>query len=53
MRKQNLVNAFRTDPINGLPYLDGSFNDVNVTENYDGCIDPRVENSINLLLSYW
>lgn len=39
---QNLVNAFRTDA-NGLPYLDGSFNSVNVTSDYAGSIDPRLD----------
>lgn len=39
---QNLVNAFRTDE-NGLPYLDGTFNDVNVTSNYAGNVDPRLD----------
>ncbi len=50
---QNLVNAFRTDPINGLPYLDGSFNDVNVTENYDGCLDPRVDFTVGRIGFPW
>lgn len=39
---QNLVNAFRTDD-NGLPYLDGTFNKVNVTEDYEGNVDPRLD----------
>ncbi len=42
LASQNLVNAFRTDD-NGLPYLDGSFNSVKVTSNYDGCLDPRLD----------
>lgn len=42
LASQNLVNAFRTDE-NGLPYLDGSFNDVQVTTNYDGNVDPRLD----------
>ena len=50
---QNLVNAFRTDPNNGLPYLDGSFNDVNVTENYDGCLDPRVDFTVGRIGFPW
>ena len=50
---QNLVNAFRTDPNNGLPYLDGSFNDVNVTENYDGCLDPRVDFTVGRIGYPW
>lgn len=39
---QNLVNAFRTDE-NGLPYLDGTFNDVNVDNAYTGNVDPRLD----------
>lgn len=50
---QNLVNAFRTDPNNGLPYLDGSFNDVNVTENYNGCLDPRVDFTVGRIGYPW
>ena len=42
LASQNLVNAFRTDD-NGLPYLDGTFNDVEVTSNYDGNVDPRLD----------
>lgn len=42
LASQNLVNAFRTDS-NGLPYLDGTFNDVKVTTNYDGDVDPRLD----------
>lgn len=42
LASQNLVNAYRTDA-NGLPYLDGTFNDRKVTTNYDGNIDPRLD----------
>ncbi len=42
LASQNLVNAFRTDE-NGLPYLDGSFNDRNVTTDFDGNVDPRLD----------
>ncbi len=42
LASQNLVNAFRTDD-NGLPYLDGTFNNVNVTSTYDGNVDPRLD----------
>ena len=41
LASQNLVNAFRTDE-NGLPYLD-TFNDVNVTSDYEGNVDPRLD----------
>ena len=50
---QNLVNAFRTDPNNGLPLLDGSFNDVNVTENYGGCLDPRLDFTVGRIGYPW
>lgn len=42
LASQNLVNAFRTND-NGLPYLDGTFNNVNVTSDYQGSIDPRLD----------
>ena len=42
LASQNLVNAFRTDA-NGLPYLDGTFNKVNVTTDYAGSVDPRLD----------
>ena len=42
LASQNLVNAFRTD-VNGLPYLDGTFNNVRVTSNYAGSVDPRLD----------
>ncbi len=42
LASQNLVNAFRTDA-NGLPYLDGTFNDVKVTSDYTGNVDPRLD----------
>lgn len=42
LASQNLVNAFRTD-VNGLPYLDGTFNNVRVTSNYSGSVDPRLD----------
>lgn len=42
LASQNLVNAFRTDE-NGLPYLDGSYNDRNVTTDFDGNVDPRLD----------
>ena len=42
LASQNLVNAFRTDA-NGLPYLDGTFNNVCVTSDYAGNLDPRLD----------
>lgn len=42
LASQNLVNAFRTTA-NGLPYLDGTFNNVDVTSNYAGNVDPRLD----------
>ncbi len=43
LASQNLVNAFRTDA-NGLPFLDGTFNDVDVnTTTYAGNVDPRLD----------
>lgn len=50
---QNLVNAFRTDPQTGLPFLDGSFNKVNVTENYTGTLDPRLDFTVGRIGFPW
>ncbi|MBQ9286573.1 MAG: RagB/SusD family nutrient uptake outer membrane protein [Bacteroidaceae bacterium] len=50
---QNLVNAFRTDPANGLPLLDGTFNKVNVTEDYDGTLDPRLDFTVGRIGFPW
>ncbi len=50
---QNLVNAFRTDPATGLPFLDGTFNSVNVTENYNGTLDPRLDFTVGRIGFPW
>lgn len=50
---QNLVNAFRTDPATGLPYLDGTFNKVNVSENYNGTLDPRLDFTVGRIGFPW
>ncbi|MCR4582689.1 MAG: RagB/SusD family nutrient uptake outer membrane protein [Prevotella sp.] len=50
---QNLVNAFRTVPTTGLPYLDGTFNSVDVTANYNGTIDPRVDFTVGRIGFPW
>ena len=50
---QNLVNAFRTNPDNGLPYLDGTFNKVNITEDYTGTIDPRLDFTVGRIGLPW
>ena len=50
---QNLVNAYRTDPNTGLPYLDGTFNKVNVTENYGGTLDPRLDFTVGRIGFPW
>lgn len=49
---QNLVNAFRTDN-NGLPFLDGSFNKVNVTLDYNGNVDPRLDFTVGRIGLPW
>ena len=41
LASQNLVNAFRTDD-KGLPLFD-TFNDVKVTSDYEGNVDPRLD----------
>lgn len=48
---QNLVNAFRTDS-KGLPYLD-NFNDVKVTTNYSGTVDPRLDFTVGRIGMPW
>ena len=50
---QNLVNAFRTDPATGLPYLDGTFNKVNVDINYSGTLDPRLDFTVGRIGMKW
>ena len=49
---QNLVNAFRTND-SGLPFLDGSFNRVNVTTNYNGTVDPRLDFTVGRIGMPW
>lgn len=49
---QNLVNAFRTDA-QGLPFLDGSFNKVNVTADYQGSVDPRLDFTVGRIGFPW
>ena len=49
---QNLVNAFRTDA-KGLPLLDGTFNRVNVDENYTGSVDPRLDFTVGRIGLPW
>jgi len=53
LASQNLVNAFRTNPSNGLPFLDGTFNNVNVTENYNGTLDPRLDFTVGRIGFPW
>ena len=49
---QNLVNAFRTDPNSGLP-LFADFNKVDVTENYTGSLDPRLDFTVGRIGFPW
>lgn len=53
---QNLVNAFRTDE-NGLPYLTGTSGDVdnsvNVTGDYQGNVDPRLDFTVGRIGFPW
>lgn len=53
LASQNLVNAFRTDE-NGLPYLDGSFNNVNISSaDYEGNVDPRLDFTLGRIGMPW
>ena len=49
---QNLVNAFRTDA-RGLPFLDGTFNKVNVDASYTGNVDPRLDFTVGRIGMPW
>lgn len=49
---QNLVNAFRTDPNSGLP-LFSDFNKVDVTANYTGSLDPRLDFTVGRIGFPW
>ncbi len=49
---QNLVNAFRTNA-NGLPFLDGTFNKVNVNASYTGTVDPRLDFTVGRIGMPW
>jgi hypothetical protein len=53
LASQNLVNAFRTNE-QGLPYLDGTFNDENVSSaDYAGTIDPRLDFTVGRIGMPW
>jgi hypothetical protein len=53
LASQNLVNAFRTNE-QGLPYLDGTFNDENITSaDYAGTIDPRLDFTLGRIGMPW
>ena len=53
LASQNLVNAFRTDE-NGLPYLDGSFNNDNIDgPDYPGNVDPRLDFTLGRIGMPW
>ncbi len=50
---QNLVNAFRTTA-DGLPMLDGSYNNENVTKaDYAGNVDPRLDFTLGRIGMPW
>lgn len=53
LASQNLVNSFRTDE-RGLPYLDGTFNDVNIDRaDYPGNVDPRLDFTLGRIGMPW
>lgn len=50
---QNLANAFRTDA-NGLPMLDGSYNNRDVTTaDFNGNVDPRLDFTLGRIDMPW
>lgn len=53
LASQNLVNAFRTDE-NGLPYLDGAPDDLNVDKaDFEGNVDPRLDFTLGRIGMPW
>ncbi len=53
LASQNLVNSFRTDA-DGLPYLDGSYNDGNIDKaDYEGNVDPRLDFTLGRIGMPW
>ncbi len=53
LASQDLVNSFRTDA-NGLPFLDGSYNDKNVDKaDFEGNVDPRLDFTLGRIGMPW
>ena len=46
LASQNLVNAFRTNSDTGLPFLSNDAPAENVSENYSGSLDPRLDYTV-------
>ncbi|MBO4754067.1 MAG: RagB/SusD family nutrient uptake outer membrane protein [Bacteroidales bacterium] len=53
LASQNLVNAFRTNPDTGLPYLNNDAPAENVSENYSGSVDPRLDYTVGRVGYPW
>lgn len=52
LASQNLVNAYRTNA-DGLPYLNGGAPNKDVTTNYDGNVDPRLDFTVGRIGMPW
>lgn len=52
LASQDLVNAFRTNPSTGLPYLENAPKE-DVSENYGGSLDPRVDYTVGRIGFPW
>ena len=53
LASQNLVDAFRTNPDTGLPYLDNDAPAEHVNENYSGSLDPRLDYTVGRIGFPW
>ena len=53
LASQNLVNAFRTNSTTGLPFLAGDAPAEDVTENYSGSLDPRLDYTVGRIGLPW
>ena len=50
---QNLVDAFRTNPDTGLPYLNDDAPAESVTSDYSGSLDPRLDYTVGRIGFPW
>lgn len=55
LASQNLVNAFRTDPVTGLPILDDAERNAkgNINVSHDNSVDPRLDYTVGRIGMPW